>query len=259
MAALLVAVFAELWFAGHGWHPPKRQPDIYPRTPILDALRAQHNRQPYRFVGIGPVLFPNTNAPFGLEDVRVKDALSSAKYVDLLVRNVKGFDINSYYMKWPDTETPLLDRLNVKWVMTEPGVELTDTARYRRIYDGYDGRIYENLRAMPRFFGEGANIGVTKYTGDAYELRVDAARATLVRSSVGSWPGWRITWNGKTLQPRVVDEAFVGFEVPAGHGVVRMRYVPLAFWLGVALSFVTLFAVALLYHPRPCSTRAGST
>jgi hypothetical protein len=257
--ALLLAVFAELWAAGHGWHPPKRQPEIYPRTPILDALREQHGDQPYRFVGIGPVLFPNTHAPFGFEDVRVKDALSSAKYVDLLVRNVKGFDIRSYYMKWEDTETPLLDRLNVRWLMTEPKVELTDRARYRLIYDGYDGRIYENLRVKPRFFAEAARVQVARYTGDAYELRVDATRETLVSSSVGFWPGWRITHNGRGLEPRVVDEAFVGFTIPAGRGVVRMRYVPLSFWLGAAISLATLLAVVLLYHPRRCSTRAGST
>jgi hypothetical protein len=256
---LVVAIYAELWAAGHGWHSPKRQPDIYPRTPILDALREQHGDQPYRFVGIGPVLFPNTHVPFGFEDVRVKDALSSAKYVDLLVRNVKGFDIRSYYMKWEDTETVLLDRLNVRWLMTEPKVELADRARYRLIYDGYDGRIYENLRVRPRFFGDGANVQVAKYTGDAYELRVDAARETLVSSSVGWWPGWRVTYNGRRLEPRVVDEAFLGFTIPPGRGTVRVRYVPLSFWLGVALSLVTLLAVVLLYHPRPCSTRAGST
>jgi hypothetical protein len=256
---LVIAVYAELWSAGHSWHPPKRQPDIYPRTPILDALREQHGDQPYRFVGIGPVLFPNTHAPFGFEDVRVKDALSSAKYVDLLVREVKGFDIRSYYMKWEDTETPLLDRLNVRWLMTEPKVELADRARYRPIYEGYDGRIYENLRVKPRFFGDGANVQVARYTGDAYELRVDAARETLVSSSVGWWPGWRVTHNGRRLEPRVVDEAFLGFTVPPGRGTVRMRYVPLSFWLGVALSLATLLAVVLLYHPRRCSTRAGST
>jgi len=259
LCLLVIALYVELWAAGHGWHPPKRQPDIYPRTPILDALRAQHGDQPYRFVGIGPVLFPNTHAPFRFEDVRVKDALSSAKYVDLLVRNVKGFDIRSYYMKWEDTETPLLDRLNVRWLMTEPKVELADRSRYRLIYEGYDGRIYENLRVQPRFFGDGANVRVAQYTGDAYELRVEASRETEIRSSVGWWPGWRVTHNGRRIEPRVVDEAFLGFTVPAGRGTVRVRYFPLSFWLGVAASLGTLFAVLLLYHPRPCSTRAGST
>jgi uncharacterized membrane protein YfhO len=143
--------------------------------------------------------------------------------------------------------------------MTEPKVELSDRARYRLIYEGYDGRIYENLRVMPRFFAADTNVKVAKYSGDAYELRVDAPRETLVSSSVGYWPGWRVTHNGRRLEPRVVDEAFLGFMIPAGRGVVRVRYVPLSFWLGAAVSLVTLFAVVLLYHPRPCSTRAGST
>jgi hypothetical protein len=260
MPLIAAALYFELYVAVHSWHPVTRQVDIYTRTPIIDALRQLNETdQPYRMVGIGPVLFPNTQAPFGFEDVRVKDALSSARYVDLLVRNVKDFDIRSYYMKWPDTETPLLDRLNVRWVMTEPNLELPDRERYKLRYDGHDGRIYENLRAMPRFFANDASVSIARYSGDAYELRVDAARETLVSSSVAHWPGWRVTYNGRKLAPRVVDEPFLGFVVPAGKGTVRVRYFPLSFWLGAAVSLLTFVALAVLYHPRPCSTRAGST
>ncbi|HEX8616150.1 MAG TPA: hypothetical protein VF911_01080, partial [Thermoanaerobaculia bacterium] len=170
---LAIALYAELWGAAHSWHPVRRQVDIYRRTPLIDALTRlqQGQREPYRMVGIGPVLFPNTQAPFGLEDVRVKDALSSARYVDLLAREVKGFDIADYYMKWDDAGTPLLDRLNVRWVVTEANARLRDRARYRLRYDGYDGQIYENLRVMPRFFAPGANVAVSAYDGDSYELR----------------------------------------------------------------------------------------
>jgi hypothetical protein len=260
LLAIPLALCGELWAAGRSWHPISRTTDIYRRTPAIDALREQEERadQPYRFVGLGPVLFPNTHSPFGLEDVRVKDALSSAAYVDLLARNVKGFDVNSYYMKWPDADTPLLDRLNVRWLMTEPGVEL-DAARYRRVYDGHDGRIYENRRVMPRFFGPDATVRVTRYSGDSYDLQIDATRATTISSSVGYWPGWRITRDGQRLAVRVVDEAFVGFEVPAGRSVVRLRYFPLSFWGGAAVSLLTAALLLFLYHPPPCPIRPGST
>ncbi len=261
MPLLAIALYAELWGAAHSWHPVRRQFDIYKPTPLIDALSRLHEqqREPYRIVGLGPVLFPNTHAPFGFEDVRVKDALSSARYVDLLAREVEGFKIADYYMKWGDAATPLVDRLNVRWVVTEANAQLRDRARYRLLYDGYDGQIYENLRVKPRFFASDAQVAITKYSGDAYELRVEAQRETFVSSSVAHWPGWRVTYNGRRLVPRVVDEAFLGFSIPAGKGVVRVRYFPLSFWLGAAVSLLTLAAVALLYHPRPCSTRAGST
>lgn len=246
LALLVAAVYAELWSAGHSWHPATRGTEIYTRMPILDALQAVRGTQPYRIVGLGGALFPNTQSMFGFEDVRVKDALASARYVDVLKRNVKGFDTTQYYWKWMDSETPLLDRLNVRWVVTEPGVGLADRARYKLLYEGFDGRVYENLRAQPRFFADGANVEIAKWRGDAYELDVDAPQGALIRSSVGMWPGWRVTHDGRKLTTQLVDDAFLGFQVPPGRGKVRVRYVPTSFWGGLALSIITLIATSVI-------------
>jgi hypothetical protein len=246
LSLLVVAVYAELWSAGHSWHPATRGTEIYTRVPILDALQAARGTQPYRMVGLGGALFPNTQSMFGLEDVRVKDALASARYVDVLQRNVKDFDTKQYYWKWMDSETPLLDRLNVRWVITEPRVELADRARYKLLYEGFDGRVYENLRAQPRFFADGARVDITKWRGDAYELQIDAPQGALIRSSVAMWPGWRVTRDGTKLATQLVDDAFVGFTVPPGRGTVRMRYAPLSFWGGLALSIITLITTSVI-------------
>jgi hypothetical protein len=245
LALLVVALYAELWTAGHSWHPATRGNEIYTRTPIIDALAQARGNEPYRIVGLGGALFPNTQSMFGFEDVRVKDALASARYVDVLRRGVKGFDTTQYYWKWLDADTPLLDRLNVRWVITEPRVELADTARYKRIYDGFDGRLYENLHAQPRFFAENARVDIVRWRGDAYDLRVDAPHGALIRSSVALWPGWRVTSAGKTLPPQLVDDAFLGFNVPPGSSTIRVRYVPLSFWGGLALAIATLIAISV--------------
>lgn len=245
LALLVIAVYTELWTAGHSWHPATRGTEIYARMPIIDALQAARGTQPYRIVGLGGALFPNTQSMFGFEDVRVKDALASARYVDVLQRNVKGFDTTQYYWKWMDSDTPLLDRLNVRWVITEPRVELSDRARYKPIYDGFDGRIYENLRAQPRFFAENARVEIVKWRGDAYELRVNAPAGAFIRSSVAMWPGWRVTLDGRSLET-YADDAFLGFTMPPGSGTVRVRYVPLSFWGGLALSIITLIATSVI-------------
>ncbi|MFL6248345.1 MAG: YfhO family protein [Thermoanaerobaculia bacterium] len=246
LALLVIAVYTEMWTAGHSWHPVTRGTEIYTRMPIIDALQAARGTQPYRMVGLGGALFPNTQSMFGLEDVRVKDALASARYVDVLQRNVKGFDTTQYYWKWMDSETPLLDRLNVRWVVTEPRVELADRARYRLLYEGFDGRIYENLRAQPRFFADGARVEIVKWRGDAYELDVDAPHGALIKSSVAMWPGWRVTRDGKKLATQVVDDAFLGFRIPPGRARIRVRYVPMSFWGGLALSIITLITTSVI-------------
>jgi hypothetical protein len=241
---LVVAVYTELWQAGRNWHPVRRESAIYRRTPLITDLAARRGPEPFRIVGLGGTLFPNTNAPFGFEDVRAKDAMASARYMSLL-RATKGWDPKAYYEKWMDADTPLLDELNVKWVLTAPGEHLADTARYRLVYDGPDGRIYENLRVRPRFHAPDAFLNIANRGGGAYDLDVDAKTATRIVSSVAWWPGWRITYNGKRIPTHRVNEAFVGFDVPAGHGVVRLRYRPWSFWGGVALAAITAAGLLL--------------
>jgi len=242
---LALAIYGELWATSENWNPTTRGTDLYPRTPLVNALLERRTSEPYRIAGIGPPLFPNTNAVFGLEDVRVHDPMSNARYLRLL-RATRNWDPKAYYEKWNDPDSALLDFLNVRWVLTDPGVDLADRARFRLTYDGADGRVYENTRAMPRFWTHDGQVVITKARGDAYELRVAVPRETLVASSVAFWPGWRVTHNGRSLRPRLVHGAFLGFTVPPGSGVVRVRFVPMSFWGGVAVSLLTVAVAAII-------------
>jgi uncharacterized membrane protein YfhO len=60
------------------------------------------------------------------------------------------------------------------------------------------------------------------------------------------WPGWRVTRDGTRLVPLRVDDAFLGFRVPPGRAKIRVRYVPMSFWGGLALSIVTLIAHSVI-------------
>jgi hypothetical protein len=266
---IALAVYVELFAASAAWNPVSRGTDLYPRTPLVDALLKLQTKEPYRIAGIGPPLFPNTNAIFGLEDIRVHDPMASARMLRLL-RTARGSNPKAYYEAWNDPDSALLDVLNVRWVLADPGVDLADRTRYRLVYDGRDGRIYENLHVWRRFRAatpvaaltrsKGANavgaraaatpphsgLAITRASGDSYELRIDAPRETLVASSIAFWPGWRVTYNGRALRPRLMDGAFLGFAVPAGSGVVRVRFVPLSFWGGVAVSLLTLAVLAII-------------
>ncbi len=237
---IVLAVYVELFAASMAWNPVQRGTELYPRTPLVDALLKLQTKEPYRIAGIGPPLFPNTNATFNLADVRVHDPMANGRYLGLL-RTTRSWDPKAYYEKWNDPDSALLDTLGARWILTEPRVEL---ARYRLVYDGADGRIYENPHALPRFYG--SDLTITKWRGDAYELRVDAPHQTQIASSIAFWPGWRITYNGRALRPQRVSGAFLGFTIPAGSGVVRVRYVPLSFWGGVAISLLTMVVLVII-------------
>ncbi|HEX8171518.1 MAG TPA: YfhO family protein [Thermoanaerobaculia bacterium] len=286
--AVAAALFAELWLAAHAWNPVRPLRELYPHTPLVDAMP----RSGERIVGLGGALFPNTNAVFGLADVRVHDPMSNGRYIGLLTL-LTGYDPHDYYAKWKDGESPLLDYLNVRWIVTEPGAVL---ARHRLLYDGPDGRLYENRSVLPRFFAA-RNVLLTPDYAKLPEIdlrttavvrilpvseaagrdllsprpatapearvtmtaknamRVDAPRHTLVVSSIAFWPGWRVTYNGRSLEPLQVNGAFLGFVVPPGSGVVRVRYLPLSFYGGAAVALLTIVVMIR----AACSTRPGST
>ncbi|HVS33365.1 MAG TPA: YfhO family protein [Thermoanaerobaculia bacterium] len=148
---LLIAVAFELAFATHDWRPDVPLQEMYPRTPLIEAVERLDRRgpdePPFRFTGINSPLFPNTNAMFGMEDPRVHDPMANDAYIRILGL-ATDYPERAYFRKLMDPRAPILDYLNVRYMITEPGVELDRP----RVYDGPDGRIYENRDVLPRFF-----------------------------------------------------------------------------------------------------------
>jgi hypothetical protein len=223
-----------MWPLTIGWTSAFPLNTFYPRTPLIDAVLRYHHPGFDRVAGIGNVLFPNTNAMFGIEDARIHDPMEPASYVRFIGDSIT----HDYYKKWIDDSTPMLDRLNVRWLMTEPNRELTDTARYVLRYAGPDGRLYENLHVKPRFFADGARVTITSARGDAYTLDIDAAKKTAIQSSVGSSRWWRVSG-----ADAVTDGPFLSFTVPAGRTVVHVSYVDNSFRIASLIALLTAAAL----------------
>jgi len=234
---LVVAVIAEMWPLTIGWNSAFPIETFYPRTPLIDAVLEHHRPGFDRVAGIGNVLFPNTNAMFGIEDARVHDPMEPARYVHF----IGGAISHDYYKKLIDESSPLLDRLNVRWLMTEPNHELVDTSRYVLRYAGPDGRLYENLHAMPRFFAEGARVTITSASGDEYTLDVDAAKPTVVMSSVGASRWWKMFTRrrGGEISASPRETTFLSFPIPAGHTTIRIRYIDVHFRIAWIVALLT--------------------
>ena len=152
---LIVFVIAELWQVGRGWNPTLPASMWYPETPVITAmkkLQAQEPpNQPFRIVAMGPVFFPNAPTMFGFEDIRAHDPMANGRYLGVL-RVITGYDPSDYFAKWENLRTPLVNFLNVKYVMSAPRWRPDDQNRYRLVYEGNDGTIFENREVLPRFF-----------------------------------------------------------------------------------------------------------
>jgi Bacterial membrane protein YfhO len=157
IAAMLVggALVAELWTATDGWNPVLSDDVMYPTTPLIEKLQRLHDatppNAPFRIVGIGAALFPNTQAMFGFADIRTHDPMAFGRYLGVL-RLLTNLETNEYFAKWSTAETPLLNYLNVWYMVGDSGLDPGDPGRYQLVYEGRDGRIFENRDVKPRFF-----------------------------------------------------------------------------------------------------------
>jgi hypothetical protein len=275
-------MFFELSVTLARWNPVLMPRELHRPTPLIAALQQLQSREmtPFRILGTGGMLYPNEGAMFGLEDVRVHDPMADARYVDFLTQLV-AWDPKEYYAKWNDTSTPVLDFLNVKYVIT---TDTLDDPRYEQRYTGRDGRIYANRNVLPRFYpvrnvllggdlrahtdwrytaivsrltraqrdaltapwtSEDATVSIERKAVDAYKLRIHAPRSTLIVSSIPNWPGWRVPF------PKVdVNGPFLGFIVPAGTHDVTVAYRPASFYASSVVAALTLATLLALSRTR---------
>ena len=148
---IVVALVAELWTAGRDWNPNIPMQWMYPKTPLiakLDALAANVH-EPFRIVGSGATMFPNVSAVYGYEDVRAHDPMVSGRTIRLYTQ-LLGYDATNYFASWPDFERRFNDFMNIRFVITTWRGTLPE--RYHLRYDGRDGRIFENVDVLPRFY-----------------------------------------------------------------------------------------------------------
>ena len=284
-ALALPLVFVELAAANEAFHPARDEALFAPGLPIVDAIEKDASGTgPFRVVGRGWTLLPDLATHYRLEDIRGADPMASATYLRVLD------GVAPRHRRWPNVRLverfpqPLLDLLNVRYVLTAPGGRLPPPFEQR--YSGPDGELYSNPRAVERFFvprriagcpdgevverlqtsddpGGTALVGwladgteqpngpahVADVVDDGFggfRLIVDAERPTLVATSLPADRGWRVRLDGGPTPIQQVNLAFVGFTVPAGRTEVDLRYHPRTFDIGIGLSIVGLIALAVL-------------
>ncbi len=197
--------FVELTLAMAHWNPIVPAAEWYPRLPLIAQL--ERLRGVHRIVGMGGQVYPNTNAMFGLEDVRVHDPMAHARYVEYLAKNA-NWSQGHYYAKLYDADSPVLDRLNVKYVVTP------------------DGRIVENAGARERFYSDNAEVRIARVSDVEYRLHIRARQHALIASSITSYPGW----TAGAFRVFEHDGPFVAFMVPPGEHDVTVKYAPRSFY-----------------------------
>ena len=145
---LTIIALAELFRQGtrlYGWADTR---SLYTSTPLVNFLRSRPG--PFRIAGREVTLFPNVNVLPQLEEVRTHDAAERRDYVEFLDATC-GYDPAEYFKQIRNVDSPALDFLNVRYLVAVPG-RTASSEKWKRVYSGPDGTVFENARPLPRVF-----------------------------------------------------------------------------------------------------------
>ena len=244
--------------------------------PLAAAL--PRGGEPYRVVGLGNILIPNSAAYLGLEDVRGYQAMNLTFFHETYGLWSLAPSVGPNIVQ--DLGAPFLSLMNVRYAFAARDAKLPDGWRSIGAEDGY--QIAENSRVLPRAFipkrvvcGVDALPAMTTETdfserawlrGDCpstelqngigtvrtrrktparLSLEVDTDAPSWVVVTESAWRGWRaVDRQGRRLQLRRANHAFLAFEVPAGRTGVDLFYRPRSFVIGAIVSAVAAAAFA---------------
>ena len=81
--------------------------------------------------------------------------------------------------------------------------------------------------------------------GNGFRIDADMDGNGWMVISEPAWKGWRAYIDGRRVQTRYANHAFVGVFVPKGRHIVKLQYLPESFTRGRNISFATLGALMI--------------
>lgn len=114
-----------------------------------------------------------------------------------------------------------------------PAINLRDTAVLDRPLPG----------ALDETAGAGGSVRFRSYEPDRMSMDVTTEKSGLLVLSEIYYPGWHARVDGKPATIYQVDGALRGIPAPAGSSRIELEYAPLSFYLGGAITVLTLVCV----------------
>jgi hypothetical protein len=242
--ALLLAV--ELVSEGQRTYRFEKPPEFFPSRLLVAFLHSRPGA--FRVTGEGSAIYPSTNVFADLEEVRTHDPAEPRAYVEYLDRNC-GYDPAPYFKFVKDVNCAAMDDLNVRYLVSGAG-RASPGDKWRLVYSGADGTVFENLHARERVFTEatGVTIRAIRETTNRLFFDVDnpGPRSAVVRTSDYDDGGWSLA-RGEVERVAPSNGPFLTLSVPPGRHRVEARYLPPGMRVGILISAATVLAVTLLF------------
>ena len=275
MIAILALLLGQRVVEDGGIYPTLPTSVFYPETQTIRAV-PKNAAAPFRIAGAYFALIPDTSALYAMEDVRGYQAMTNARLVATYplwcVAQPVSFNLIGELTK------PFLSFLNIRYLFASPSA--LPTPPWKLVSQDKGGRLFENAGALPRAFVPrriryepsstpilSAMYKATDFADMAWieareypphEISNGPGRVTTRRAKLGfdidaamdgdgwivisqtAWKGWRAYIDGRRVEMKYANHAFLGLFVPAGRHHVRLVFLPDSFTRGRAISFGTL-------------------
>ncbi|HEX2062037.1 MAG TPA: YfhO family protein, partial [Thermoanaerobaculia bacterium] len=291
---IAIAVFA-LLLAERAWddgrvYPALDKDAFFPRVPLIAAIPrdARMTAAAFAFTANNPTMY-------ALEDVRGYQAMTFKRLYETY--SLWSRHQTAYFNRVDDLSRPFLSFLNVRYAVgqgdppegwrllaEDRGTRLFENTRElprvfvpRRIRFERDGPTIVNAMQANHDFAEVAWIEAPELEphdvangpgssimlrrgGLAYDFDASMTSSGWVVISATAWKGWRAFVDGKRVETRFANHAFLAVPVPAGAHRVQLEYLPASFVLGrnISLAALALAAIFGFHSARKC-LRSSST
>ncbi|MBE2183391.1 MAG: oligosaccharide flippase family protein [Anaerolineae bacterium] len=279
-AILLIA--ADLLIASWGFNPASDPAWLAYTPPAIAWLQAQPGD--WRYITLDdpaqrPLFQANMTLQYGLDDARGYESIIPKQYVDFMRQLAPQVQLDYnrvaplYTVYDPSLnfdprsalESPLLDQLNIRYVITHLSTDLSGLSDFQRVYSDDAVTIWENLNANPRAMlltgrSTPEQTAVERAGGTSresfYIVRTEQPAELVISETF--LPGWRAyslpvdelnnpTAEETELTLRLVDGNFIGVEIPeAGNFQIRIVYSPQSFQVGLFASFISFIILMLV-------------
>jgi hypothetical protein len=297
VVAALVLLLMQRTLESHDFYPTLNPDIFYPPVPLFEALPKDEG--PYRIVGHGYSLIPNSATMYQLEDVRGYQAMTFLPMKEL--QPIWSALQPVWYNRVDDLTHPFLSMMNVRFAIAAAG--LPPPPGWRKVAEHLDVQLLENEKVLPRAFiprtvgiaesparSFGERIKRTEDFGElswiqanveipheiangpgsvlirqeklrSFHLMTDTQAPSWVVISQAAWKGWRAHIDGVPAVIHRANHAFIGIKVPAGVRHVYLEYWPRSFVIGRAISVLTIVLLIgfAVWSARKRRRYAGAT
>ena len=201
----------------------------------------------------------NSSIKYKLQSTGGYDPMILRSYYNFIekINNSHQSMIPYYNVEVPpiDTRSPLMDRLNIGYILTEPKTPLLDQTKYQILINQDKYILYKNKNPTNRLYlvnqnensgcseDTKADVKLLKYWANEIEISTKTDCDYILVSSEVYFPGWRATIDDIETAIFQENNTFRAINLPKGFHRVKFFYSPNIYYLG---GFISLFAVFTL-------------